>query len=151
MSLASIVWLGLLVLFVLAEGFTSALVSIWFCTGALAALVVSLFAPGAYLVQALVFAAVSLLCLIALRPLAKRWIDTRRVPTNADANIGKTGQVIAEIQPGHFGRVRLEGLDWLAKADTVLPVGTRCLVVGLEGVKLIVIPAQYENTQITHP
>ena len=142
---APLVWIALIVLFVIIEGLSSVLISIWFCAGSLAALVVSLFLPEAYLIQVLVFAVVSVVCILALRPFAKRWVDTRRVPTNADANIGKIGQVITEIQPGRFGRVRLEGLDWTAKADVVLPVGSWCEVIALDGVKLIVVPAKEEN------
>lgn len=147
MQLSWIIWLVLFVVFIIFESVTSFLVSIWFGAGALAALLVSLLFPTAYLAQALAFLAVSTICLLALRPLAHRWLDTKRVATNADANIGKTAQVITEIQPDHFGRVRLEGLDWTAKADTLLPVGASCLVVGLDGVKLIVVPASFENTE----
>ncbi|MDL2252515.1 NfeD family protein [Ruminococcaceae bacterium OttesenSCG-928-I18] len=145
MQWAPVIWLVLIVLFVVFEGLSSVLVSIWFCAGSIVALIVSLFLPEAYLIQFLAFAVVSILSMIALRPLAKKWVDTRRVPTNADANIGKIGQVITEIQPGRFGRVRLEGLDWTAQADVVLPVGSWCKVVSLDGVKLVVVPAAQET------
>ncbi len=147
MQFTWLIWLALIVIFVVVEALTISLVSIWFCTGALAALAVSLVFPGAYLVQGLVFLLVSSLCLLALRPLAKRWLDTKRRPTNADANIGKIAQVTTEIQPDHFGRVRLEGLDWTAAADTVIPVGAHCQVVALDGVKLIVVPAGPHNPE----
>ena len=79
---------------------------------------------------------------LALRPLAKKGLIGRRVPTNADANIGKMAQVVTEIQPGRFGRVKLEGMEWAAKSDSVLPVGAWCRVEAIEGVKLVVSPAQ---------
>ncbi len=146
MQYSWLVWLILFVVFVVVEAFTVSLVSIWFCAGSLAALAVSLVFPNAYLVQGLAFLVVSGVSLLALRPLTRRWVDTKRRPTNADANIGKIGQVITEIQPEHFGRVRLEGLDWTAASSTTLPVGARCRVVSLDGVKLIVVPATAEDS-----
>lgn len=142
MQTAQIVWLALLVGFVVLEAATATLVSIWFCAGSLVALLISVFWPGAIVVQVLALLVVSVLTLLALRPLAQRLVGGRRVPTNADANVGKVGQVVSEVQPARFGRVRLEGLEWTAKSDSVLPVGSWCEVVGIEGVKLVVIPAK---------
>lgn len=140
MSAAQIIWLVLIAVFIVLEATTVTLVSIWFCAGALAAFLVSLFAPGAVWVQIAVFVAASALSLLGLRPLLKKLLAGKAVPTNADANIGKTCQVVEEIQPGRFGRVRLEGLEWTAKADAVLPVGAWCRVDAIEGVKLVVSP-----------
>ncbi|MDL2219708.1 NfeD family protein, partial [Ruminococcaceae bacterium OttesenSCG-928-O06] len=140
MQLVQIVWLVLLLLFVILEAATSAIVSIWFCAGAIAALLVSLFFPTAILAQVLVFVVVSGVALLAFRPLVRKITGNRRVPTNADANIGKLAQVVTEIQPARFGRVKLEGLEWTAKSDVVLPVGAWCRVDAIEGAKLVVSP-----------
>ncbi|MDL2325282.1 NfeD family protein [Ruminococcaceae bacterium OttesenSCG-928-A16] len=145
MELMQIVWLVLLVAFLVLEGVTVALVSIWFCAGALVALVVAWFLPQAYALQFLLFVVVSLLALLAVRPVLRKKFVGKRVATNADANIGKKAQVVTEIQPARFGRVKLEGLEWTAKADTVLPVGSWCRVTGIEGVKLVVEPAENEE------
>lgn len=140
MEAAQIVWLVLVVLFIIAEAVTAALVSVWFCLGGMAALVVALVWPGAYIAQGAVFLAVSAFALLLLRPVAHKVMGNRRVATNADANIGKVCQVINEIQPERFGRVKLEGLEWTAKSYTVLPVGAWCRVDAIEGVKLVVSP-----------
>lgn len=140
METAQIVWLVAVVVFVVLEASTAALVSVWFCAGSLVALVVSLFWPQGIWLQVAAFLVVSIICLFALRPLAKRLVGKRQVPTNADANIGKVAQVVSEIQPGRFGRVKLEGLEWTAKSDVVLPVGSWCRVLAIEGVKLVVAP-----------
>ena len=143
MEVAQIIWLVLVVLFVIAEAVTATLVSIWFCAGALVALLVALVWPGAFIAQGAVFLIVSAITLLLVRPVAHKLMGNRREPTNADANIGKVCQVISEIQPDRFGRVKLEGLEWTAKADTVLPVGAWCRVEAIEGVKLVVtrVPA----------
>lgn len=140
MEMMQIVWLVLLILSIVAEAVTATLVSIWFCAGALVALLVSFAAPGAVVLQVILFVVVSAACLLALRPLVHRLVGNRRVPTNADTNIGKMCQVVSEIQPARFGRVVLEGLEWTAKADMVIPVGAWCQVLAIEGVKLVVAP-----------
>lgn len=141
MDATQIVWLVLLLAFLVLEAVTVSVVSIWFAAGALAALLVAIFLPDAIAIQVGAFLVISTLALLALRPLAKKGLIGRRVPTNADANIGKTAQVVTEIQPGRFGRVKLEGLEWTAKSDVVLPVGAWCRVDAIEGVKLVVSPA----------
>ena len=142
METMQIVWLVLMLVFVIVEGATATLVSIWFCAGALVALLVSLVAPEAYVLQAVAFLVVSALMLMALRPVARRLIGNRRVATNADASIGKKAQVVVEIQPGRFGRVKLEGQEWTAKSDATLPVGSWVQVLAIEGVKLVVEAAK---------
>lgn len=140
MQVMQIVWLALLVLFVVLEAATAGLVSIWFCGGALVALLAALVWPQGVWLQVLLFFVVSGVLLLALRPLARRLVGNRRVATNADANIGKAAQVVSEVQPGRFGRVKLEGLEWTAKSDYLLPVGSWCRVDAIEGVKLVVTP-----------
>ncbi len=140
MEIAQIVWLVLLVLFVILEAATTAVVSIWFCGGALVSLILSIFWPDMIWLQVVAFLAVSGVLLLLLRPLVRRLSGKNQVATNADANIGKTCQVVSEIQPGRFGRVKLEGVEWTGKADTVLPVGAWCRVDAIEGVKLVVSP-----------
>lgn len=141
MQVTQIVWLVLLIVFIVLETATAALVSIWFCAGALAALLVSLFLPGNVWIQGAVFLLVSALSLLALRPMANKLVGKRHVATNADANIGKLCQVVNEIQPGQTGRVKLEGLEWSAKSSSVLTVGSWCRVNSIEGVTLQVEPA----------
>ena len=140
MEMMHIVWLVALVAFLLLEAFTLALVSIWFCAGALAALLVSLFVPAATGPQIIVFVAVSILALILFRPLVKNLVAKNKVPTNADANIGKVAQVLTDIHPTQFGRVKLEGLEWMAKSSAALAAGSLCRVESIEGAKLVVNP-----------
>ena len=66
-TIASIVWLVLLIVFIAVEAATTTLVSIWFCAGAAVALLFSAFVPNA-VAQTAVFLVVSLLCLVLMRP-----------------------------------------------------------------------------------
>lgn len=140
MEISSIVWLAVLVGFAILEGVTAAVVSIWFCIGAVAALIISLIWPSAVAVQVIAFFIVSAIALMALRPFVRRMIGNKHVATNADASIGKNCQVVSEVQPGHFGRVKLEGMEWRAKSAYVMPVGSWGRVEAIEGATLVVTP-----------
>lgn len=64
----------------------------------MAALIVSGF-TSSWLVQFAVFAVVSAVALAATRPLVKKRMTARRVPTNADINVGRKAQVLVEVTP----------------------------------------------------
>ncbi len=134
------VWLVLIVVFGIAEAVTSALVSIWFAAGALAALLAAMMNLS-LLVQIVVFLAVSALTLALTRPLMKKYITSSLVPTNADRILGQTVRVTETIQNEHAaGAVYADGKVWSARSvdDAVIPAGATVRVERLEGVKLVV-------------
>ena len=71
MNTASILWLALTILFVIAEAATVGMVSLWFAGGALVAMVAALLNWPVWL-QAALFLAVSGLLLLALRPIVQK-------------------------------------------------------------------------------
>ena len=142
MDMMVILWLVALVVFIVVEGITTALVSIWFAVGSIAALLVAAIWPQAILAQALVFVVVSVVTFLLLRPVLSKIGVKKRVATNADANIGKHAEVTEAIMPGQIGRAQLDGLSWAATSDTELPVGSWCRVDDIQGVKLVVSPLQ---------
>ena len=79
-TISSLVWLILLIAFVVVEALTVSLVSILCAARAVAALIVSGF-TSSWLVQFAVFAVVSAVALAATRPLVKKRVTARRVPT----------------------------------------------------------------------
>ena len=139
-SLQKIVWLVLLLLFAGAEAVTVGLTSIWFAAGALCALIAALL--GAQLwVQIALFLAVSALCLLAVRPLAKRLLNSRVEATNADRVIGEQAQVTEDIDNIHGkGAVVIRGVTWTARSEDGAPVpaGALVKVLRIEGVKVFV-------------
>lgn len=144
-SMQKIVWLVLLLLFAGAEGVTVGLTSIWFAAGALAALIAALLG-GALWIQIALFLAVSLLCLAAVRPLARRHLNNKIEPTNADRAIGAEAQVTEDIDNVHGrGAVVIRGVAWTARSEdgSPIPAGTMVKVLRIEGVKVFVerIPA----------
>ena len=143
MNLFSIIWLGLVILLGFLEALTVTLTSIWFAVGALAAMAVALFG-GALWVQILVFAVVSLICVLALRPLAKtRLGGAKKVATNADRIIGQKAMVTEPIDNvAGTGAVSIGGTVWTARSDSVKPIaaGSVVRVLRIEGVKVLVAP-----------
>ena len=146
-SVASIVWLILLVAFIVAEAATATLVSIWFCAGAAAALLLSAFVPNV-LAQTAVFLVVSLVCLVLMRPLVRKKDAKAAVPTNADRNVGQTAEVIAAVEPARPGRARLSGVDWAARCDVPLAEGQLAEVVAVEDTTLVLRPAGHTTRAV---
>ena len=130
-----------LVLFIV-EMFTSGFSVICLAIGALGGAAASLL-DWSLEIQLLVFAVVSFVALIAVRPILKRLFFRKgeKVQTNVDAIIGKRGVVCVEIEADDDnGRVMIDGLDWRAKSDNnePLPVGTKVEVVERDSVILTV-------------
>lgn len=144
MNMEIVVWLSLVVVFILVELATTALVSIWLVAGAVAALVVSLFTDS-WAIQFAVFAVVSAVALAASRPLARRIQGGKAPDLNTGRNIGRTAVVVAASAPGRPGRVRLDGVDWIADCAQPLAEGQVCVVTGLHGTTLTVEPASAET------
>ena len=141
-SMMQIMWLVLLVVFAVGEVATVGLTSIWFAAGSLAALNAALLG-GPLWVQLTLFLAVSLLCLVAARPLAKRHLNSKVEPTNADRVIGETAQVIEDVDNIHGkGAVVIRGMTWSARSQDGGPIttGTMVRVLRIEGVKVFVEP-----------
>lgn len=136
----SIGWLAAAIILFVIEGLTFNLVTVWFAAGCAAALVVSLFISQ-FSLQFLVFVAVSLLCLLASRPLAER-LRRPSTATNGDRNLGRTAVVLTPVSSAVAGRVRLDGVDWNARAgaDVSLQPGEACRVVAIQSTLLIVEP-----------
>ena len=139
-----IFWLAAAIFFLVVEAATPALVSIWFALGAFVALLTAFF--GAQLwIQILVFLVVSAIALVATRPLAKKYLDKKHIPTNADMVIGKEGVVTEEIDNlNAHGAVSCQGKVWTARSagGESIPAKTKVTVDAIEGVKLIVSPAE---------
>ena len=139
-----LVWLGLLILFAVGEAVSVGLTSIWFAAGALAALVCALL-NGPLWLQITLFIIVSILCLLAVRPLAKRYLNGKVQPTNVDRILGEEAQVTEDIDniQGR-GAVTIGGITWSARSQNgaAIPAGALVKVLRIEGVKVFVEPVR---------
>lgn len=94
--------------------------------------------------QLLVFAFITLLFIVFTRPLVVRLFKTKDTSSNVNALVGQHGICTDNIKPMHFGQVKVNGEIWTAIADNAIATGTRIEVIDIDGVKLIVKPAEAE-------
>ncbi len=142
MKLAAFVWLGLMILFLIAEGATVSLVSLWFAAGAVIAMFAALLGAGVWL-QTGLFLAVSGALLLMLRPIVRRYLVPKITATNVDSLVGATGLVTVAIDNvTASGQVKLGAMEWTARSTTGenIPQGTLIRVDRIEGVKVYVTP-----------
>ena len=135
-----LIWTALLILFGIGEGITVGLTCIWFAAGSLVALVVSLL-DGPLWLQIVLFLVVSILCLLSIRPFARKYLNSKVEPTNADRIIGAEVKVTEPIDNLMArGAVNIAGMTWSARSesDENIPAGTLVRVLRIEGVKVYV-------------
>lgn len=133
----TIVWFILFALFLVIEIMTVNLVTIWFAVGALVSLFVSFFIDS-LTAQIIIFIVVSVVAVIAMKPLLKKFKGFNITPTNSDRVIGKVGEVTKKIEKNNYGEVKVFGNTWTAYCDDEIDVGEKVKVLSIEGVKLIV-------------
>lgn len=133
-------WIVLLIVLIVVEAVTAQMVTIWFAAGAVAAIAAELLGAQVWL-QWTVFIIVSVIALIATRPLVRKLTRTRVQPTNADRVIGQTAVVTEEIDNvAAKGQASVGGTVWTARSadGSVIGKDERVTVEKIEGVKLIV-------------
>ena len=132
------IWLAAAVAFGVLELITAPLICIWFCGGALAAALTSVFTQSVF-ITATVFVVVSALLLVFTRPLIKSRIAPKIQPTNADRIIGKEAIVVETIDPvENKGQIKVDGQVWSAKCEYPLKMGEKVIISSIEGVKAVV-------------
>ena len=138
----TILWLGLMVLFLVIEAATVTMVSLWFAGGALAALIIAVL-EGSFALQIIAFALVSTVMLALLRPIARKHFTPKLTRTNVDSIIGTEGYVTGDIDNvAATGTVKLGAMEWTARSATgeKISTGTLVKVEKIEGVKAFVTP-----------
>ena len=135
-----IYWAVAIVVFGILEGMTAQLVSIWFVLVSIAALIASL-CSASLPVQVIIFVAVTIVTLVATRPIVKKKVNVKAEKTNADRCIGESAVVCEEINNLEAkGQVKTDGKIWTARSSdgSIIPENTIVTVEKIDGVKLIV-------------
>ena len=135
-----IFWIVCFVIFLVVELAINGLVSVWFAIGSLAAGIVA-FCGGPIWLQVVVFLAVTLVVVAAIRPFARKHLNDKVLPTNTNALVGKSGVVKKEINNLEAtGMIEVDGVEWTARSvdDTVIEAGATVTVESIEGVKAMV-------------
>jgi membrane protein implicated in regulation of membrane protease activity len=136
----SVIWLVAGVLLAIAELFTLDFVLIMLAAGALGAAATALALPLPF--QLLVFAGVSALGLVAVRPAIRHRLHrgSDRIMVGNDAVEGAEATVIEQVRDGQ-GMVKIGGELWQARpydATQVIDPGQRVRVVEVKGATALV-------------
>ena len=134
------IWLAVIVLCVVIEALTLDLCAIWFAVGGVAALVAASLSLEV-VTQLIIFVLFSAVLLVLMRPFCRRFLKTKKEPTNADRIIGETAYVTEQIDNiRETGAVKVLGAEWSARSrdDSIIPSGAKVEVVEIRGVKAVV-------------
>ncbi|MFG3702092.1 NfeD family protein [Micromonospora sp. NPDC047620] len=139
----AVLWIVLGVVLAVAEIFTTTLFLIMFAAGAFAAAgAAALGAPVG--VQAIVFAGVSALTVLGVRPTLRRHrrsaLESGEQPFGVEAIEGSTALVLERIDAGQ-GMVKIDGELWQARsydASQVFAPGERVQVIQIRGATALV-------------
>lgn len=150
----TIYWLFLVVIFLVVEIMTMGLTTIWCAGGALIAFICGMLGL-ALPFQIGVFVASSIVLMVATRPLAIRFLNSRTTRTNVDSLVGRHALVTDTIDNlKALGTAQIDGMTWRARSedDTVIPKGSQVVIRRIQGVKLVVAsaenPAEGKNKQV---
>jgi len=144
-------WIAVALVFAIGEVLTVALFAGFVALGALGAAVAA-FAGGGIVTQSVVFAAVALVGIAAVRQPLLFYLQRRRSPdllSGAATMIGQTALVVDPIGgPEHRGHVRIAGEDWPALPADGRPIakGAAVRIVDIRRATLVVEPALPEQT-----
>lgn len=143
MSMGVLIWLGILIVMLLAEAATVGLATIWFAAGALVAMIAAALGVNV-IVQLILFFAVSIVLLYYTRPIALRYFTPKKIRTNYENALDKTVKVTERVDNANeTGTAVLNGQEWTARAKddaVIIEAGQLAKVTAVEGVKLILVP-----------
>lgn len=143
MEFTALFWLIAFVIFLIVEAATLGLASIYFAIGALVALLIAAISNDIIWLQVVSFLVVSSVTLYFTRPLAQKYVNSKRQPTNADRMLDMVSIVTEDIDNiKGKGAVSVGGKIWTARSLTgeFITKGTKVRATSIEGVKLIVAP-----------
>ncbi|MBR2329819.1 MAG: NfeD family protein [Clostridia bacterium] len=143
-------WFGLTVGLLLVEIATTELVAVWFAMAALILGIIAAFFPSLSIVwQIVIFVALSLVLVLATRPLVKNIMKrNKNRETNLELVLNHTAVVVEDIcNDMEKGAVKINGLIWNARSEDGENIKKDQLVIVQEirGNKAIV--AKYEKVE----
>ncbi len=135
-----LLWFIIILVAAFIEATTMDLTSIWFSIGAVVSFILGLLGYEVW-VQVLVFILISIVLLLSVRPLAKKYFRTNIISTNADRLVGKIAVCTKEIPPGTRGEVKIDGNYWsaISSGNETIDVDEKVEILAIEGNKLIVV------------
>ena len=108
-----------------------------FSTGAMFAMIFSLLGVGIQ-TELIIFSCVSLVSILLIRPLFKKYFAKKKIETNVDSLIGAPAVVVEEIKTNSSGKIKVGGEIWLAVCKENVEVGKEVIIDAVDGTKLLV-------------
>jgi len=109
-----IVWACIMAIALIIEIFTYDLVSIFFTPAALPSLLLAVFDINIEW-QIISFLVISVVCILAFRPLMKKWLIKDTIPSDiTDSNYGKKVRLTKDTVDG-LSTISINGVTWKAK------------------------------------
>jgi len=131
-----ILWLVISAVALITELATLGLTSIWFVVSGLISSVLAYYEVSP-IIQVICFIIITVLQLIVLRPIAKKYLCSSFEKTNVDSLIGKYAIVTEDIKEEEGkGRVLVDGLDWKAISKDKAFKGDKVIILGIKGASL---------------
>lgn len=135
------IWLAVMILALICEGCTTALVSIWFVPPAIISMILAVMEVDVW-VQVVVFFVVSIASIVIFHSIFKKKLaNNKRKATNTDMFIGEKAVVTEDIDNlTSVGCVKINGQLWSARAEDEsekLLAGDVVEIVAVKGVKLV--------------
>ena len=134
------VWIGIMALAIIVEIMTVDMTSIWFAGGALVASIAA-YCGVSITIQIIIFMTLSVLLLLALKPLMKKKLKVEVTPTNADELIGEVYPALSDIGPGkQTGQIKIRDVEWRAESENgaLIKKDTAVKILRIEGTRLVV-------------
>lgn len=139
--MAAIVWLVAGILLAAAEMLTGDLVLLMLGAAALGTAGVSAAFDTSVVVDAVVFAVITLVLMLGVRPMLRRRFGAPPpIATNVDALPGKTALVVQRVAE-HAGQVKIDGEVWTARPlnpDETYEEGASVYVMKIDGATAVV-------------
>ena len=140
MEISTILWLIVVAVMLIVEIFTMGLTTIWFSLGAVVAAIASNMGASMWM-QIILFAVVSVVVMLLVRPFAMKVMNKEKAKTNLDEMIGELAVVIETIDnQKEQGLVKFRGVEWMARStdNSVIEKEQVVVVDSVSGVKLMV-------------
>lgn len=128
-------WLLIIIILTTIEVITTNLVSVWFIASAIISLIVSFFTDS-FLIQFAIFVLGGAIFLLLTKPLLKKKLATKKIPTNIDRILGMKGKVTEKIMPNEIGEVYVDGKKWSAYSNEIIEINELVIIEAINGVKL---------------
>ncbi|MCR5112394.1 MAG: NfeD family protein [Acholeplasmatales bacterium] len=139
-------WLAAFVFTIILEAITQDFVSVWFAAGSFATLCICYFAP--WWVEVIVFLVISVVSLIATRPLVKKLMRSQIRKTNSDEFIGQRVKLLKDTSKFESGEVKINSIIYTAvlpdDSDEEIKADSIVEIVSIKGNKVIIRKVESE-------